>query len=347
MIAKRCGKPDVFFCKTLVFSLAIKLSTAVDKPVDNSFLSRTKSFHLIYAKLPKAPRFKVLGGPCELIWGIPMAGKLYIVGTPIGNLEDISSRVKRILGEVDLVFAEDTRVSIKLMSHLGLSKSLVSCHDFNEEKRAAELERIAAENKAVALISDAGTPLISDPGYKFVQKAIALGIDVIGIPGPSAVMQALVASGIPCERFSFEGFLPEKGSSRRKRLEHLKNDDRTLVFFLPITDIQKVLPEINEIMGNRKACLCRELTKKHEEYIRANVLDLLAIAQQRELKGECVLVLAGKDETMNVWTDEEIQTKLEDLLSSGARLKDAARIIANESGRSSSDIYKLGLQLKE
>lgn len=276
-----------------------------------------------------------------------MAGKLYIVGTPIGNLEDISSRVKRILSEVDLVFAEDTRVSIKLLSHLGISKSLVSCHDFNEEKRATELERIAAENKSVAIISDAGTPLISDPGYKFVQKAIAIGIDVIGIPGPSAVMQALVGSGIPCERFSFEGFLPEKASSRKKRLEHLKNDDRTLVFFLPITDIHRVLPEINDIMGNRKACLCRELTKKHEEYIRGKVLELLAISEQRELKGECVLVLEGKDETATAWSDEELQSKLQELLDSGARLKDAARILANESGRASSDIYKLGLQLKE
>ncbi|MBX9723009.1 MAG: 16S rRNA (cytidine(1402)-2'-O)-methyltransferase, partial [Candidatus Obscuribacterales bacterium] len=204
-----------------------------------------------------------------------MPGTLYIVGTPIGNLEDISPRVKRTLNEVDAIFAEDTRVSIKLLSHIGVSKTLISCHDYNEAGRTSEMPKFASEGKSVALISDAGMPLVSDPGYKMVREAIQLGMKVVAIPGPSSVLQALVASGLPSERFAFEGFLPDKSGERRKRLEKLKDDDRTLIFFLPISDINKVLTDINEIMGNRDACLCREMTKFYEEYIRASVLDIL------------------------------------------------------------------------
>lgn len=275
-----------------------------------------------------------------------MAGKLYIVGTPIGNLEDISPRAKRCLNEVDVVFAEDTRVSIKLMSHLGISKTLISCHDFNEERRAEELEKFASKGQSVALISDAGMPLISDPGYKFVQKALSLGMEIIGIPGASSVLLALVGSGLPCERFAFEGFLPEKAGERKKRLEHIKDDDRTLIFFLPIKDIPKVLSEILEIMGNRQACVCRELTKLHEEYIRASVQDILEIAKQRELKGECVFVLAGSSRVAVQLSEADLLEKLQVLLDSGARLKDAASLLARESGWSSSEIYKLGLKLR-
>ena len=278
---------------------------------------------------------------------MPMDGKLYIVGTPIGNLEDISLRVKRTLNEVDLIFAEDTRVSIKLMSHLGISKTLVSCHDFNEAGRINELKKHAEASHSIALISDAGMPLVSDPGYKLVQAAISFGMQIIAIPGPSSVLSALVGSGLPCERFAFEGFLPDKSGERRKRLERIKDDDRTQIFFLPITDIPKVLPDILEVMGNRPAALCRELTKLHEEYIRASVKDILEIAKTRQLKGECVFVLAGSSKEAELMSKEELSERLESMLSAGARLKDAAGLLARESGWASSDIYKIGIKLRD
>lgn len=272
---------------------------------------------------------------------------MYIVGTPIGNLQDISPRVQRTLKEVDLIFAEDTRVSIKLMSHLGISKTLVSCHDFNESNRSGELEKHALAGNSIALISDAGMPLISDPGHKIVQEAIRLGMEITSVPGPSSILAAIVGSGLPCERFAFEGFLPDKGGERRKRLEKIKDDDRTLVFFLPLSDLAKVLPEIKEILGNRQAALCRELTKLHEEYIRASVQEILDISQNRQLKGECVLVLAGCSQEAERFDEAELAAKLASLLDSGARLKDAASLLARESGWASSDIYKIGLKLRD
>lgn len=275
-----------------------------------------------------------------------MAGKLYIVATPIGNLEDISKRVERTLREVDLIFAEDTRVSIKLLSHLGISKTLISCHDHNESGRAQELKRINEEGKSIALISDAGTPLVSDPGYKIAMQAIELGMQIVPIPGPSSVLLALLGSGLPAERFAFEGFLPDKGGERRKRLELLKTDDRTLIFFVPVTDISKILAEINDVMGNRRACICRELSKMYEEFIRGKVSDLLGLLQERSLKGECVLVLEGSSREELLMSEDQVLQRLEALLAAGARLKDAAGLIAKESGWASSDIYKLGLKLR-
>lgn len=276
-----------------------------------------------------------------------MAGKLYIVATPIGNLEDISPRVSRTLNEVEAIFAEDTRVSIKLVSHLGISKTLISCHDFNEEARLNELERWASHGASIALISDAGTPLISDPGYKFARKAIELGMQVIPIPGPSAPIMALIGSGLPCERFAFEGFLPEKQGTRKERLEKISGDDRTLLFFLPINDIAKVLPEMISIFGDRPACLARELSKKFEEYIRGSLSDILRESKSRELKGECVLVVNGASADRLLLGESDLKIRLKEMLAAGGRLKDACGILAKESGWASSEIYKLGLSLQE
>ena len=251
---------------------------------------------------------------------------MYIVGTPIGNLEDISARAIRTLKEVDLIFAEDTRVSIKLLS---------------------QLKKHALAERSIALISDAGMPLVSDPGYMLVQEAIHLGLEIICMPGPSSVLVALACSGLPCQRFCFEGFLPDKASQRRERLAKLKDDERTLVFFLPPSDLPKILAEINEIMGNRPATLCRELTKLHEEYIRSDVLDILKISGLRQLKGECVLVLSGSSKEVEILSREELEVRLSGLLACGARLKDAASLLSRETGWSSSDIYKVGLKLRD
>lgn len=273
---------------------------------------------------------------------------MYIVGTPIGNLQDISLRVENTLKEVDAILVEDTRVSIKLLSHLGISKTLISCHDFNEETRAYELKRFASQNKSLALISDAGMPLVSDPGYKIVKAAIELGMELSVIPGPSSVLLALVGSGLPCHRFVFEGFLPDKTGERRAHLEKLRKEERTIVIFLPLKDLEKVCSDILEIMGNRDACLCRELSKLHEEYIRKSVAGILSISKERELKGEAVLVLAGNPEgSKERLNREELQNKLSDLLQNGARLKDAASLLAKESGLPASEIYQLGLGLQQ
>lgn len=276
-----------------------------------------------------------------------MAGKLYIVATPIGNLEDISARVIRTLNEVDAIFAEDTRVSIKLMSHIGVSKTLISCHDFNEEARLGELEKWAKEGASIALISDAGTPLVSDPGYKFCRRAIDLGMQIIPIPGASAPLMALVGSGLPSERFSFEGFLPDKGGTRKARLSRIADDDRTLLFFLPIKDMTKILPEMIEHFGDRQACLARELSKKFEEYIRGSLSYILSVAKERELKGEAVLVVEGASSEREKMTEQELRSRLRELQNAGARLKEAAGILAKESGWASSEIYRLGLVSKQ
>lgn len=275
-----------------------------------------------------------------------MSGSLYIIGTPIGNLQDISSRVIDSLSKVDLVLAEDTRVSVKLLSHLGLSKKLISCHDHNEGQRFSYLEEAAAKNLSVALISDAGMPLVSDPGYKILQKALELEMNVIPIPGPSAVLAALVGSGLPTDRFSFEGFLPDKKGDRLERLHKIKNDDRTLIFFVAISNLNKVIPEMFLVFGERRACLARELTKIHEEYIRATLSALQKLLGERSLKGECVLVVEGNNlHGPMQMAEAEVLVRLKEMIDCGARMKDACSVLAKESAWSAGDIYKLGLKL--
>jgi 16S rRNA (cytidine1402-2'-O)-methyltransferase len=271
---------------------------------------------------------------------------LFVIATPIGNLADISLRVEDALTESSVIFAEDTRVSINLLSHLGLSKKLLSCHDFNEANRAESLERYAAEDQTVALISDAGTPLISDPGYQVVKEALRLGMKVIPIPGPSAVLVALVGSGLPCDRFVFEGFLPDKRGERSKRLEALKSEERTVVLFVSPHGIKKVVADCLESLGDRDACLARELTKFYEEFIRGKLSMILGHVQSREVKGEYVLVLGGADaDRDNRWTSEQVEERVRDLLAEGGRLKDVSSLVAKSSGWSASDIYKKGLSI--
>ncbi|MBY0360141.1 MAG: 16S rRNA (cytidine(1402)-2'-O)-methyltransferase [Candidatus Obscuribacterales bacterium] len=275
-----------------------------------------------------------------------MSGELYIIGTPIGNLQDISSRTKDLLAKVDFVLAEDTRVSIKLLRHLGLNKKLVSCHDHNEESRGSVLAEAAAGDLKVALISDAGMPLVSDPGYKILQKALALDMNIIPIPGPSAPLLALVGSGLPVDRFSFEGFLPDKKGDRLERLQKIKADDRTLIFFVAPSNLAKIIDDILTVFGDRKVCLARELTKLHEEYIRLSARELAKLLPQRELKGECVLVVAGASQADPInWSEADVTLKLQEMVAAGARMKDACNVLAKESGWSASDLYKLGLKM--
>lgn len=223
-----------------------------------------------------------------------MSGRLYVCATPIGNLEDASHRLLRVLGEVDAVAAEDTRRTRKLLTHHGVRARLVSYHEANERERAAELVERLRRGERIALVTDSGMPAVSDPGHVLLRACIDEGIPVEVVPGPSAVLAALVVSGLPTARFAFEGFLPRKAGERRRRLEAVAGDDRTLVLFEAPGRVRDTLAEVLDVLGNRRMALCREITKVHEETVRGTVAEVLEALEARELLGEVVLVLEGQ-----------------------------------------------------
>ena len=220
-------------------------------------------------------------------------GKLFLVPTPIGNMGDITQRAIEVLSEVDIVACEDTRHSGSLMKKLGFKKKLVSYHDFNESARAGQLVDLLHEGKSVAVVTDAGSPGVSDPAYRVVRAAIDGGIEVVPLPGPSAILPALTASGLPTDRFFFEGFLPNKSGARRTRLGKLQDFPNTLIFFESPHRVVKCLTDMETVLGNRQACLAREITKLHEQFIRGYINDILKTITGRSIKGEIVLVIAG------------------------------------------------------
>lgn len=219
-------------------------------------------------------------------------GILFVVSTPIGNLEDITLRALRILKECDFILCEDTRRSKILLRNYGIDKPLISFYEGNEEKRIPEIMKLLKEGKKVALISDAGTPLISDPGYKLVRRCREEGIRVYPVPGPSAVISALSVSGLGTDKFMFLGFPPKKKGKRLKLLESLKDWDGTVIFYVSPHTVRMFLDEIYETLGDRPVCVCREMTKKFEEYIFGRLSD---VKEKVKEKGEIVLVL-GKEE---------------------------------------------------
>jgi 16S rRNA (cytidine1402-2'-O)-methyltransferase len=224
-----------------------------------------------------------------------MPGTLYLVATPIGNLEDITLRALRVLRECDVVAAEDTRHSGQLLKHFGISKPMVSYFQFNEAKRSEEIiERLRRGGK-VALVTDAGSPGISDPGERVVKAAIEAGLRVEAMPGACALVAALTAGGLPTEEFHFVGFLPHKSGQRRNRLESLKPIPGTLVIYESPYRIERLLDELNEVFPEREVVLARELTKKFEEFLRGKPAELLEIAAKRKLKGEFVVLVSAKD----------------------------------------------------
>ena len=221
--------------------------------------------------------------------------KLYIVPTPIGNLDDITLRAIKVLQQVDFILAEDTRTSSFLLKHLGIEKRLYSHHKFNEHATAASVAEAIGEGREVALISDAGTPGISDPGFLLVRTCVEAGIDVETLPGATAFVPALVQSGFPCDRFCFEGFLPQK-KGRMKRLEELKSETRSIIFYESPFRVVKLLEQLAETFGTeRKVSVSRELTKKFEQTIRGTMAEVLAHFVENEPKGEFVVVVAGAD----------------------------------------------------
>ncbi len=220
-------------------------------------------------------------------------GTLFLVPTPIGNLDDITKRAVETLASSELIACEDTRISGRLLAHLGLKKKLISYHDFNERKRLPLLLKILRDGGIISVITDAGSPGLSDPAYRIIRAAIDNGITVSPLPGPNALIPAVTASGLPLDRFFFEGFLPPKSGARRNRLRKLADLEHTLIFYESPHRIEITIGDMLEILGDRRACLAREISKIHEEFSRGNLSQILQIIQQRKIKGEIVVVVEG------------------------------------------------------
>jgi 16S rRNA (cytidine1402-2'-O)-methyltransferase len=268
-----------------------------------------------------------------------VSGTLYVVATPIGNLEDISSRAIRILGEVDLIACEDTRHTRKLLDRYGITRPLVSYHEHNEQARATELLGDLQAGKNIALVSDAGTPLIADPGYRLVEQAREQGISVTPVPGPCALITALSASGLPTDSFLFHGFLPVKQGQRRKLLTELKTLDATLVFYEAPHRILETLEDIAATLGERELVLARELTKIHEEFLRGTPREVQsALAERPSVKGE-ITVMVGKGESAES-DDTPLDEAVEKLIEAGIPRMEALKTVARNRGLSKRDVYK-------
>ena len=273
-------------------------------------------------------------------------GTLYIVATPIGNLEDITFRAVRMLREADLIAAEDTRHSRKLLSHFGISRPITSYFDHNKAFKGNYILEKLRQGLSVALITDAGTPCISDPGYQLVRDAVAEGIPVVPVPGPSAAIATLSAAGFPTDRFAFEGFLPNRQGKRRERLLSLKEEERVLVFYEAPNRLTAALADLLEVMGDREVVIARELTKIYEEFIRGRAGDVMESLKGRQIKGEVVLLVAPAPDT-DVRLEFPVIDLLRKYLGAGdISLKDAVRRVALETGRSRGEVYAEALRLK-
>jgi 16S rRNA (cytidine1402-2'-O)-methyltransferase len=273
---------------------------------------------------------------------MPDAGTIYIVSTPIGNLEDITLRAARILGEVDLIAAEDTRRTRILLDHLGLRTRMVSYHDATEAQRTPELLERVRDGASIALVSDAGTPLVADPGYRLVKEAATAGLEVVPIPGPSAPLALLAASGLATDRFCFLGFLPAKAGARREAIEAMRGRTETILVFETARRLPAALRELADILGARPAVVGRELTKKHEEILRGDLVSLSAELGAREnLRGELVLAI-GRGEPEVSPEDQLIEAsrRLRERLASGESASRAARAVAEELGLSRRLVYE-------
>jgi 16S rRNA (cytidine1402-2'-O)-methyltransferase len=270
-------------------------------------------------------------------------GKLYLVGTPIGNLEDITLRAIRILQSVDLIAAEDTRRTGKLLQHLAISTPQISYNEHNHHSRIQELISRLQQGESLALVTDAGMPSISDPGVELVQAAIAHQITVIPIPGGTAVISALAASGLPTDRFIFEGFLPLKESDRQARLELFRSETKTIVLYEAPHRILKTLKDLATVVGDdREIVLARELTKIHEEFWRGKIGEAIKLyTQERQPKGEYTLVLGGAAETSLITSEAELKQELQQLLAQGMTRSQASRHLAKLTSLSRREIYQL------
>ncbi len=265
-------------------------------------------------------------------------GKLYLVATPIGNLEDITFRAVRTLKEADLIACEDTRHTRVLLDHYAIGRPTISYHEHNESGRTAELIERLKSGQSIAVVSDAGTPLISDPGYRLVNQALAEGVEVVPIPGPSAILAALTASGLPTDAFHFGGFLPAKAAQRRKALEAVRDFECSLVFYETPHRILEALEDIAAVLRERPMVLTRELTKMHEEFLRGTAAEVLATLRERpSIKGEMTLVI-GKPVIADT-SGVPISDAVNALILGGMPRMDAMKTVARERGLSKREVY--------
>ncbi|MEH2457241.1 16S rRNA (cytidine(1402)-2'-O)-methyltransferase [Nostoc sp.] len=276
----------------------------------------------------------------------PKPRTLYIVGTPIGNLEDMTFRAVRILQTVDIIAAEDTRHTGKLLQHFQVKTPQVSYHEHNRTSRIPELLEHLVNDKAIALVSDAGMPGISDPGYELVKACIEAGISVVPIPGASAAITALSAAGLPTDRFVFEGFLPSKSQHRQEHLESLQTESRTLIFYESPHRLRDTLQDLAEVWGSdRQIVLGRELTKLYEEFWRGTIAEAIAHYSQREPQGEYTLVVAGIPASQPQLTEEELKAELKQLISQGISRSQASRQLAKFTFLPRRQLYQLALSI--
>lgn len=272
-------------------------------------------------------------------------GKLYLCATPIGNLEDITYRVVRILKEVDIIGAEDTRNSVKLLNHFEIKTPMTSYHEFNKYDKAKQLVQMMLNGKNVAIITDAGTPGISDPGEELVRQCYEAGIEVSSLPGAAACVTALTMSGQKTRRFCFEAFLPSDKKEKATVLEELKNETRTIVIYEAPHRLVRTLKELRDALGNRSITLCRELTKKYEEADKTTIDGAIEKYNEKEPKGEFVLVIEGKsqeeikEEKRKQWEDMSIEEHMEYYVNQGNDKKAAMKLVAKDRGVSKRDIY--------
>lgn len=277
-----------------------------------------------------------------------MAGKLYICPTPIGNLEDITYRTLRILNEVDLIAAEDTRHSLQLLNHFDISKPLTSYHEHNKDSKGGYLITKLLEGENIALISDAGMPGISDPGQDIIAEAIENNIEIEVLPGATAFVTALVGSGMDTHKFVFEGFLDRDKKLRRKRLEEIKNEKRTIIFYESPHRLKETLNDMLKYLGNRKIAVNRELTKKYQEIIREDIETVIEIFNNREVKGEFVLIVEGfSGEVEEVGKYDELNEReyVIKLMEEGINKKDAIKIVCKDRKLKKDIVYKQVLDL--
>ena len=274
-------------------------------------------------------------------------GKLFLCATPIGNLEDITMRVLRTLKEADLIAAEDTRNSLHLLNHFGIRTPMTSYHEYNKIEKAYTLISKMKEGKNVALITDAGTPGISDPGEELVRMCYEAGIEVTSLPGACACVTALTLSGLPTRRFCFEGFLPQDKKEKRQILEELRTQTRTVVLYEAPHRLVRTLKDLYESLGDRRAVICRELTKKHETAFRTTLAEAVAYYEETEPKGECVIVLEGRSrselqrEEQKRWEEMDILSHVQLYESQGMDRKDAMKCAAKDRGLSKREVYAM------
>lgn len=280
-----------------------------------------------------------------------MPGKIYLVATPIGNLSDITFRAIETLKEVDFIAAEDTRQTLKLLNHFNIKKPLLSYHEHNKNESGEKIINEVLEGKSAAVVTDAGTPGVSDPGSDLVKLCIQNGIEVYSIPGAAAFLYALIVSGLDTSKFVFEGFLPKKAGERKIRYERLKDEDRTIIFYESPHRIKKTLDEFVEVFNDRPCAICRELTKIHEEVLRVTLKEAVEIYKEREPKGEFVIVLCGKSKEEMVKEKQEsfeeftIEEHIKKYMKEGLTKKEAVKKVSEDRAIPKSEVYKYSIDI--